>query len=146
MPPLDILTWCTGCLAAMSAIRHLLVSGRVDPIADRRREVLRRLLNNPDLTNVATPKVRDSWEHLDERLDKILPQMETGSISHVYVAAKPPHSGTITLKRFDPVDFVIYFVDEGIPLRPAAREIANLKVRLEEAMRTLSREIVRPWG
>lgn len=28
--PLDILNWCTACLASMSAIRHLLVSGRSD--------------------------------------------------------------------------------------------------------------------
>lgn len=52
VPPMDILAWCTVCLSAMAAIRHLIVSGRSNPIADGRRRVLREFLGNPELVSV----------------------------------------------------------------------------------------------
>jgi hypothetical protein len=145
VPPLDILNWCTACLAAMSAIRHLLVTGRSDPVADERRRILREFLGSPQLQHVGSPVVRDSWEHLDERLDGLIPSLRTGSVSHVYVAATAPKSDQITLKRFDPVGFAIHFTDQVIPLKPAADEVSALLVALDEAFRRLASEIVLPW-
>lgn len=145
VPPLDILNWCTACLAVMSAIRHLIAAGRPNPLAHRRREVLRTFLGNPTLTHVCSSVVRDSWEHLDERMDCIIPGLRGGSASHVYMAADPPEPGQIALKRFDPVGFAIPVPDQAIPLRPAAEEIAALRDRLDTAPKHLSDEIVLPW-
>jgi hypothetical protein len=145
VPPLDILNWCTACLAAMSAIRHLLVSGRSDPVANRRREVLREFLGNPKLAHVCSVVVRDAWEHLDERMDSLIPSLTSGSISHVYVSADPPKPDQITLKRFDPVRFAIHFTDQSIPLRPAAEEVQDLRNLLDPALKRLTSEEVFPW-
>lgn len=146
VPPIDILAWCTVCLSAMAAIRRLVVAGPRDPVADRRRKALQSLLGNPSLTNVATPSVRNAWEHLDERLDRLLPKMQSGALSHLHVAATAPHNDTVALKRFDPVTMTIHFAGEGIPLRPAHTEIDLLYTRLEAAMVRLQSEIVLPWG
>jgi hypothetical protein len=129
----------------MSAIRHQLVAGRRDGVADQRRAILLQFLGNPQLQIVGSPVVRDSWEHLDERLDRLIPPMRSGAISHVYVAAKPPREGTVVLKRFDPVGFAIHFADQAVLLRPAAREIDDLETAVAAAMSRLQHEIVFPW-
>lgn len=145
VPPLDILNWCTACLSAMAAIRRLISSGQPNAVADYRRRILREFLGDPVLTHVCSAAVRNAWEHLDERMDRLIPQLTSGSVSHVYVAATPPGPGAVTLKRFDPVGFTIHFTDEGIPLRPAAREITGLLECLEKGLSRLANEVVAPW-
>jgi hypothetical protein len=145
VPPLDILNWCTACLSAMAAIRRLVAAGQPNAVADYRRKVLREFLKDPTLTHVCSATVRNAWEHLDERMDRIIPHMTSGSVSHIYVAADPPGPGAVTLKRFDPVGFSISFTDEVIPLRPAAQEIAALLGCLDDALKRLANEVVAPW-
>ena len=144
-PPLDILAWCTVCLAGMAAIRRLLVDGEPKPLAKRRRSALQRLLDNPPLPNLASVTVRNSWEHLDDRLDTIIPKMTSGSISHLHVAAAAPGAETTALRRFDPLTLTIYFADQAIALRPAIAEVGALQDCLDEAMQKLQTEIVKPW-
>jgi hypothetical protein len=146
VPPIDILAWCTVCLAAMAGIRRLLIGGEKNGVADRRRRELQSLLGNPTLPSFQSPSVRNSWEHLDERLDRLIPQLSSGSISHIHIAARDPSPGVITLKRFDPLTLTVFFLDEGIPLRPAIADAAILQSCLDSAMGRLHNEIVRPWG
>ncbi len=146
VPPIEILAWCTVCLAAMAAIRRLLFGGgKPSPVPDRRRQELRALLGNPVLPSFQSASVRNSWEHLDDRLDALIPGLTTGSISHIHVAARDLSPGQLALKRFDPRTLTVYFVDDGIPLRPAVNDAATLKDSLDQAMIRLHTEIVRPW-
>jgi len=146
VPPLDILAWCTVCLAAMAAIRRLLYAGSSSPVVNRRRAALQAILGHPSLPSFTSAAVRNSWEHLDERLDERIPAMTTGSLSHIHVAARDLPPGELALKRFDPRTLTIYFAEEGVPLRPAILDAASLSGCLDQAMIRLNTEIVLPWG
>lgn len=146
VPPLDILAWCTVCLAAMAAIRRMLFAGANSPAIDRRRAALQGLLNTPALPSFMSATVRNAWEHLDERLDESIPLMTAGSLSHLHVAARDLSPGSLALKRFDPRTLTIYFAEDGIALRPAIEDAATLSRHLDAAMVRLHTEVVRPWG
>lgn len=145
-PPLDILAWCTVCLAGMTAIRRLIIGGKDSPTAARRRLALRRLLDDPHLPNIGSATVRNSWEHFDERLDTLIPTISGGSLSHLRVAPGAPDAAIIALRRFDPLTLTIYFVDQEVLLRPAVAEVGMLRARLDQAMLRLHDEIVDPWA
>lgn len=144
VPPLDILAWCTVCLAAMAAIRRMLFAGGNSTVIDRRPAALQQLLSAPTLPSFTSATVRNAWEHLDERLDERIPLLTAGSLSHIHVAARDPSPGELALKRFDPRTLTIYFAEDGVPLRPAIEDAATLSHCLDAAMVRLHTEIVRP--
>lgn len=144
--PLEILSWCTVVLSGMASIRHLVVVGRDEKVAKERRRILLELLGTPALPQISSSKVRDSWEHLDERLDSIIPAMTGGSITHIHVMPADPAPGTIALKRFDPRTLTIYFADESFDVRLVAAEAELLLERVDQAMKRLHTETVLPWG
>lgn len=146
VPPLDILAWCTVCLAAMGATRRLLFAGANSVIIDRRRAALQDLLSLPPLPSFTSATVRNAWEHLDERLDERIPLLTAGSLSHIHVAGRDPSPGELALKRFDPRTLTIYFAEDGVALRPAIEDAATLSHSLDAAMVKLQTVIVRPWG
>ncbi|MEW6658215.1 MAG: hypothetical protein AB1424_06120 [Thermodesulfobacteriota bacterium] len=144
--PIDILAWCTVCLAAMAAIRRLVVAGESNPRANRRRVALKNLLGDPELPCLSSALVRNSWEHLDDRLDRILPSLTQGTLSHIHVAATPPKPNAIALKRFDPVNFVVHFVTDAVPLRARIEEVKDLRQRIDRAMVRLQTETIDVWS
>ena len=142
--PLDIVAYCTVCLAAMAAIRRLIIAGEKGRKPQHRRRALQKLLGDPALPVIASPTVRNSWEHLDDRLDSLLPTLKGGSVSQIHVSTTPLKE-TIALKRFDPVEFAIHFADQRIELWPALSEINLLSARVDEAMHRLQNETVAIW-
>ena len=145
VPPIDILTWATVCLSAMAAIRRLIITGGQTSKSKERSKVLYELLQSPTLPTIASAAVRNAWEHLDERLDDILPTMKSGGISLIHVTAEDVPPNTIALKRFDPRTLTLYFSNEGIPLREAALEIVLLTDRVNTVHSKLTKTIIRPW-
>lgn len=135
--PIAIIADCVVCLSAMAAIRRILYpSGSVSNRVQKRSAVLLNMLGNPSLPNLIAISVRNSWEHFDERLDEFL----TKKISKVYapyVAAAPPKSDSIVLRRFDPVGFAIYFGNDPIALRPCIEEVKFLFGRIHQAFKCL---------
>jgi hypothetical protein len=145
--PIDIIAECTVVLASLAAIRRLLFDcGRADPKVHHRCAALRDLLGNPPLPNVSSAVVRNSWEHLDERLDDLLPSLTSRANSHIHVAAKSPNAGTVVLKHFDPVAFTIHFANQTIALRPCIGEVAALKDCIDQAFVKLQNERIDVWG
>ena len=135
--PLDIVAECTICLSVMSAIGRILCS-ESSPIAKKRSETLRGLLGDPCITHLTSKKVRNSWEHHDERMDRLLKGLSVGdSLSEIHVMAKPPRETCFVLKRFDPVGLSIHFLKDTIELNPCLDEIDNLLVRLDLAIESL---------
>jgi hypothetical protein len=145
VPPIDMLAWATVCLSSMAAIRRLLVADGKSPKAIKRRAVLYDFLGRPPLPIIGSPTVRNSWEHLDERLDDILPTMRSGAISQIDVFAKDVAPGTIALKRIDPRTLMVSFSTEAIQLRPARSEVAEISRRVELAKVRLTTELVDLW-
>lgn len=143
--PLEIIAECTVCLSAMSAIRRILKPrSHLSPESKNRGTVLYNFLNKPDITNLSSPSVRNSWEHHDKRLDKLLSSREIGntSLCELYISPKPPKEGTIVVRRFDPVNLSIHFSNEMIPLKPCIQEIQLLKKEIESSYGRLAEGVV----
>ena len=127
--PLEIMAECTVCLSAMAAIRRMLFpSENANSKVRTRSSLLKELLNVPILKNISSVSVRNSWEHNDERLDKILESRIIGKtkISDAYVSTKTPSEELTVLRRFNPIERSIYFSNEKIDLKLCSDEIADL--------------------
>jgi hypothetical protein len=130
--PLEILSECTVCLSVMSAINRLLFSGSTSK-SKKRCQYLQELLDEICLDSINSKKVRNSWEHNDERMDKELSNInEYTSLSYIHVSVKPPKENCCVLKRFDPVDLSISFLSDKIQLELCFNEIQFLKIKIDE--------------
>lgn len=113
----------------MAAIRRMLFPGEKSNLKVRSRSaLLKELLNVPLLKNISSVSVRNSWEHNDERLDKILESRTIGKtkISDAYISTKTPSEELTVLRRFNPMELSIYFSNEKIDLKLCSEEISDL--------------------
>lgn len=137
--PLEIISECTVCLSAMSAIKRIIVP--TNNSSKKRGRLINELLNEPDLENIFTTKVRNSWEHHDERLDIIFSnQVVNTGIHDIYVSTENPKENTTILRRFDPTNLSIHFSGDIIQLKPCIFEIQNLQKEITNAFARLSNE------
>lgn len=144
--PIDIVAWCTVCLSSMGVIQRILFAGkRSSKKVINRCDSLRQLLNITNLPVLTSVAVRNAWEHLDERLDGVLHNYQGGSILEIHVYEKLPQPGTIILKRFDPVNLIIHFGNDSIPLLPSLEEIGLLETKINDAFQVLNTKDVRLW-
>lgn len=131
--PLDILSECTICLSVMSAINRLLFSERTGT-SKKRSLYLQELLDGISLDFMNSKKVRNSWEHNDERMDKELSKIsEYTSLSYIHVSVKPPKENSCVLKKFDPTDLSVSFLNDKVQLKLCFNEIELLKRKIDEA-------------
>ena len=142
--PLEIVSWCTSLLSAAAVIGRMLFPGkRKSPIPERCRR-LRQLLEIDQLPTLSNFAVRNSFEHVDERLDLHLRNFTQGSWDPISVTEKPP-SSTLLLKRFDPKRLAISFVHHEIELAPCIAEITEVKSRIDGAFKKLQGSPVTLW-
>jgi len=144
-PPIDIVADCTVCLASLAAVRRVLRPSPIAPTTARdRATAIDGLLGQPPLLNVTSVNVRNSWEHLDERLDDWLDNRTPGfgSVTELLVSCTPPSSTTTVLRRFDPVQFAIHFGGSGVSLKDCVMEMDDLQKRIDQAYVKLQTEIV----
>lgn len=143
-PPIDIISMCAVCLSSSAAIAKMLLKGdrkgkKAVRIA-KRCSGLMTLLDTPALPVMRSLVVRNSWEHLDERLDDVLDSKAFRSVSEIHVAVKQPHTTTIVLRHFDPVAFHIKYGPDTVPLTDLIEEARDLLVRVENAFTRLQTE------
>lgn len=145
--PVDIVGYCTTCLSCLAALRRLLVSGLGNSVGDRRRRALTALIGNPSVPIVASATIRNSWEHLDERLDGLLPALGAGSIAPIHVSVEPPEVSTIALRRFDPIRMEIAYANQPpVNLVAALDEVRAIDAGVDKAFAHLRSNIVDPWA
>ena len=139
--PILIVEQCTVCLSALAAIRRILAPASTKPRIQERASRMRSLLDEPPLTHVTTVAVRNSWEHIDERLDAVLSERakHKGPVEQISVSPSAPDPDTFVLRRFDPVTFTIQFAGEATPLLACVEEITELKSRIAKAYLKLNR-------
>ena len=142
-PPLEIVADSIVCLSAMAAVRRILwpaigASAKVES----RAKALLSLLDGLSMPNVASVKVRNSWEHFDERLDEYLKICPPGSrnVEELRVCPGPLSTETTVLRRFDPDEFSVHFNDHRVPLRPCVTEMTLLSDRISAAYTILKGE------
>ncbi|MET7013498.1 hypothetical protein [Uliginosibacterium flavum] len=129
-PPIEIVMWCSACLSAAVAIRRLLfLNGQKNKsVVKKRCKALMDILGNPLLPILSSAEVRNSWEHLDERLDDLLsssPHVFT-AITPIHVEVKQPDPKVFVLRHFDPLCMEIKYGPDTIPLVPLANEVKEL--------------------
>lgn len=146
-PLIDIIAYCSICLSAAASIyKHLFVGARTSkkivPIIFKRCTELMRLLENPNLPVISSIAVRNSWEHMDERLDTWLSTRTCGaSCAEIHVSVKPPKDGVFVLRHFDPVLMEIkHGEDESIALQPLIAEAEKLSQLIDNAFKKLKNE------
>ena len=140
-PPIDIITNCAVCLSSAAAIAKMLLVGdrkgkKAIRIAKRCGELM-ALLGDPVLVVTRSLAVRNSWEHLDERLDELLVMSSCRSVSEVHVAVKPLDSATFVLRRFDPIAMQIKYGPDAVPLNTLIEEAKDLSNRVNSAFKKL---------
>ena len=141
-PPLDIILICVSCLSSAASIQRLLTIGkRNGPKAKKtlaRCTALMGFLGQPALPTILSVKVRNSWEHMDERLDDILERDLFTSITRIHVSHKSPAPDTLVLRHFDPHNFEIKFADAPISLADMENEIFILDNCISTAFKKLN--------
>lgn len=141
-PPIDIVTDCFACLTAAAAISRLLHIGkRTGKKADRIKQRCNLLMNelgNPSISALNLLGVRNSWEHLDERLDDLLESQTCRSHSEIHVSPTPPSQGTFVSRHFDPNALEIKFAGDVFSLGPIAEEAILLSERVDLALKRMS--------
>lgn len=147
--PIDIVGDCALCLSAASAISRLLFvgerQGKRSVLVSKRSRTLMHLLGEPTLRAVEALAVRNSWEHLDERLDKVLTCSSYSSYSDVHVSAQTPDPGTFVNRHFDPVKLEIGHGSDSIALQPLLDDCNQLSSRISSAFHTLQIELHEPY-
>lgn len=143
VPPLKIVADCTVCLSSLAAIRRILYPNQQASASTKSRATsMLLLLGNPALSNVCAVKVRNSWEHFDERLDEMLKVRAStgGAVEQLRVSARAQDNSSIVLRCFDPVSFSIRLIGETILLRPCIEEIHDLSERIQNGYHRLQAE------
>lgn len=130
--PLEVVGDCTIFLSAAGVISKLLFPRGTKTATQNRGRRLRELLEIADLPNLASSTVRNSFEHIDERLDRLLSSFKGGSICPISVARERPEQ-SIVLKRFDPNSLSILFLDDAVSLESCYAETLKLEATLPAA-------------
>lgn len=146
-PPIDIAADCTLLLTSAAAVSRSLFlgdrRGRRAQKAATRSTALIELLGNPQLPTLQSLAVRNSWEHLDERLDDLLSERAYTSYSEIHVQVQAPKAGTFALRIFDPVNLEIGYGPDRISLVILCAEACEVRSRVEQAIQTLNtREVL----
>jgi len=148
-PPIEIIKECNTCLSAAASISRMLIVGeRRGPrssLVEPRCAVLMNLLGHPGLNTIASLAVRNSWEHLDERLDEVLISRSYQSYEEIRVAAIPLDQKTFINRHFDPVKFEVRHGPDSVALEPLIRDCQELLERIDEAWKLLRTEIHDPY-
>jgi hypothetical protein len=138
-PPLDILAWSTVCLASFARTRHILDPGSRQGRRIRARcRALRGLLTLPPMPNVCSPLVRNSWEHMDERLDAAFAAPRFSAYSHLSVAIDDGLRSVTAFRRFDPKTLTLSFGNESLAIKACIPEMRGLATAIRDAMASLN--------
>lgn len=140
-PPIEIKAHCTVCLSSLSSIRKILTPcSRKKSFIQKRCKSLMALLGNPALEYIFSPNIRNSWEHIDERLDTYLQDMGNSTISPFNIGTSESDHETLVLKGFNTSDLSIRFVNETINLKECISEINILVGCIDLALLRLQTE------
>lgn len=132
--PIDIVVDCIACLSSAALVSKMLFAGKRKSVVSRCSHLM-NLLGSPQLPNIQQLLVRNSWEHLDERLD-VITANKLNSYAEIHVSPKQPKPNTVVARHFDPNTLEIKFSQDVFSIRPIATEAALLINRVKTAIRS----------
>lgn len=128
IPPIEIFEACHQLLLASGVISKILFGGGHNVRPRKRGTLLRKLMLLPELPLLAERSVRNSYEHVDERLDEMAHKFSSEvKISPLSVSDSEPEPNEIVLKRFSPRDMRIYFSEQFVDLMGLISEIDSVR-------------------
>lgn len=131
-PPIEIIEDVHLLLLAGGIVSKILFGAT--PKTTLRAARLRELMALPELPALSSRKVRNSYEHIDERLDELTSRLTNGgSICPLMVDDKEPDENTIVLKRFCPRTTKVYFEDDFIDLSQLVNELSLVREGINAA-------------
>lgn len=120
---LDILSYGVGFLAAAATVSRILFP----PISNASRgERLRSRLGIDDLPVIRSRAVRNSFEHIDERIDKLAPHHLGDRICLVDITSDRT-ADALVMKRVDPLRGTIEFLGDSTDVERCFDEIRTVE-------------------
>jgi hypothetical protein len=144
--PMEIFSYCISFLSSAGTISKILFSTQKKTEIQERCKALRTLLEIQNLPAIENLSVRNSFEHLDERLDKCFKNFKKGKIVPFLTTEKAPEPDEFVLKRFDPKNLAISYSNKQIKLVPCMHEIEELSPKVEIAYKKLTGPKINIWG
>lgn len=121
---IEVLADCSAFLSACAVLAHCFFPTKKG-IATRRGKRLRELMNIENLPALRALDLRNSFAHIDERLDQLLEESPTDEIVQIHLARKPP-TARLVLKRFNPTTITLSYLDKEADLALCASEIRTI--------------------
>lgn len=122
--PIEVLYDCSTFLSAAGIIAKILSAKKGLP-ADR-SNALRSILGIDELKNLCNLAVRNSFEHIDERLDRLLKESPSERFISTHMSSKEPGTGMI-LKHFNPNKLTLSYLGEELDLEGCHSEITDIQ-------------------
>jgi hypothetical protein len=134
MGAIEVMAECAVFLSSAGIIAKVLFPGERSSTRSKLRGTeLRSKLCVTDFPNLSSTSVRNSFEHIDDRLDTIIRDYNNHSICQIHVAIEEP-ANVVMLRRFDPVELTISFLGDTLDLKRCNDEITELQNLIPEAM------------
>lgn len=83
-------------------------------------------MNIEHLPALRALEVRNSFAHIDERLDQLLEANATDEIVQIHLARTPP-TAKLVLKRFNPSTLTLSYLDQEADLALCAEEVRTIR-------------------
>ena len=132
LTPIEVIADCTVFLSAAAVIAKLLFPR--ESSAGARALDLRTKLGVNSLPHLNSTAVRNSFEHIDERLDRIVRDHKGQEVCQIHVARQQPQQ-SVVLKRFDPNCLSLSFLGDTLDLRACHSELLELERLLKHALK-----------
>lgn len=120
-----VLADCSTFLSACAILSHCLFPASRGRAA-RRGKRLRELMNIEHLPALQALEVRNSFAHIDERLDQLLESNETDEIVQIHLARTPP-TAKLVLKRLNPTTLTLSYLDQEANLALCAKDVRTIR-------------------
>jgi hypothetical protein len=140
---IEVFADCSGFLSASGVVAKILYAcadtkasklkqNPVMAVAAKRSAALRELLTLEDLPSLRSLGVRNAFEHIDERLDRLLKEGPSERFVWLHLARDEPRSG-LSLKRFNPNTLTLSYLDSELDLEKCHSEILHVREKLKGA-------------
>ena len=122
---IQVMAYCTCFLSAVATISKILYPSDAGIAAQSRGARLRARLGIIALPHIESRGVRNSYEHVDERLDRLSKQSALDLVCLVDIS-RERNKDTLVLKKLDPVAGTIEFLEDVISIAGCMEEIEGL--------------------
>lgn len=136
----ELLADCSAFLSASGIVAKILFAGadaknsklKRNPMlamAAKRSAALRKLMNVENLPSLRLLGVRNAFEHIDERLDRLLRDKTSERLVWVHLSRRAPPPG-IVLKRFDPNTLKLSYLNDELDIAACNTEVSRVQEQL----------------